>query len=431
MSIKVRYDNFKLTNDPTPDQITSVKQAIRNDVSWGSHTNDFFAVEQACSNKSWKAFTPRYSFDGLTMPSAESFELTFRDDSFNLESEGIDHFIGTIAGDIILNNKLKSIDVADFSFSKNLAGFFPGPNLGMDQILQKFKAVDRPILAYSIKPRMGYSVEVFASIYEEVAKGKADIIEDDERMIDPVYCPFERRVERAEQLQSKYPTLYSANITGPVEKMKQRIDFADKHHIQFVKVDVLVCGFDALRDIACYIREKCSRRIAITVYPDVVGRYRNLSRLFILKMARLCGADIIYAGSPQWSRDSKYDSGIILELEKVFSRHKMLMDEIPWAPHVRSTMATMTNDFHAQRAEIVTLLMKQYLVHSKYAFYVGGGISSSKLGLTKATKNFIESITNAAHWDGQGDYSFSAVSEGGGADEFQNIDIGGMLRSLI
>ncbi len=396
MKTHVRYKNLELVEkieNTYHNDLTDVQNQLRSDVSWGSGNSDFIAVQALVeNNKRWEKFRPKIHLVSENNP--ESFELEFPDKFFNFQSEGVNHFIGTIAGDVILNPKIKNIEIDDFWFSEP-NDYFPGPNFGIDGVYELINAdKDRPLLAYSIKPRMGYTIKQFEAIFSAAVKGGADIVEDDERMIDPEYCPFEMRVKSAARIQTQ-KTYYSANVTGPLDNMKKRVDIAAVNGLKFVKVDVLVTGFDALREITQYIREK-KYETRITVYPDVVGHYRNLSRNFIYKMARLCGADILYAGTPWWSRDAEYTDSMIYECEKVHLRHEKLKDQKNDLVNIKPTLATMTNDISTIRAAVITHIFNRCFSSKKFAFYIGYGISSSD-DITKEIKDIIRKIKIAAN----------------------------------
>ena len=200
MGIKVHYTKLKLASEDNNEdnnlkQLIKVRNQLVEDVSWGSGKSDFRGVKALVNQKApWsKIFKPKFVF--LSESDPKSFEITFPDKFFNFETEGVNHFIGTIEGDVLLNREIKHLEVDDFYFEKP-NDYFPGPNFGIDGVYELFDAKDRPLLAYSIKPRMGYDVELFGKILKAAVNGGADIVEDDERMIDPVYCPFEGRVFR-------------------------------------------------------------------------------------------------------------------------------------------------------------------------------------------------------------------------------------------
>lgn len=407
------------------DRITTAsykaKNSIKNDVTYGTHKL-LVAAECAIQNPSWKYYEPIIKNYPNYRITDSRFELHLSPKQFNIESEGIDHFIGTIAGDILDNSNIEKISVSDFRFPEGMSYIFPGPNLGSDKILELFRepkinhcmhskdtklykdknqssdTINRPLVAFSYKPRMGYSISEFETLYKLAAESGVDIIEDDERMIDPIYCPFEERIKIAAKLQETYKhTKFSANITGSLEKAKERLEIAHINGIKFVKIDVLVTGFETLRQIACLIRDR-NLEMGITVYPDT-KTYRKLSREFILKMSRLCGADIIYAGSPYWSRDLKDYQPIYSAMDELYERHAMLRSEIPWCPNLKRTIPTLTNDFNFNYCELVTAYLKKHYNHTNYAFFIGGGISAFPTTISDAVKITISATEHAVQFD--------------------------------
>jgi hypothetical protein len=167
-----------------------------------------------------------------------------------------------------------------------------------------------------------------------------------------------------------------------------------------VKLDVLVSGFETLRKVAIRIRDEYDSRIAITVYPDAVGAYRNLGREFVLELSRLCGADIIYAGSPNWARYQREIGKLSETVEPVYQRHRRLAEPIAHAEYIKPTLATITNDQHPSRAELLTAYFrKKKNEHSRYAFFVGGGISGFPADIETATRVWMGCLGHAASQD--------------------------------
>jgi len=186
-----------------------------------------------------------------------------------------------------------------------------------------------------------------------------------------------------------------------------------------VKIDVLVSGFETLRKVALKIRDDYSSSIAITVYPDAYGAFRNLSRKFILKMSRLCGADIIYAGSPNWARYEKEEGKLNNTLDPIYQRHSELSDKIMNMAHIKSTLPTITNDQHPSRAELLTVFFRKFKNnHYKYAFFVGGGISSFPADISTASTEWLNCLVHASTTDIESytQYDFSKYEK-----EFRDI----------
>ena len=76
-------------------------------------------------------------------------------------------------------------------------------------------------------------------------------------------------------------------------------------------------------------------------------------------MSRLCGADIIYAGSPNWARYEQEPGDIINSFEKIYYTHQVLSKEFRDAEHIKNTIPTITNDQHPSRIELITALFRK------------------------------------------------------------------------
>jgi ribulose 1,5-bisphosphate carboxylase large subunit-like protein len=404
MSIKVHYGKFRVREGVDPAEI---KKLMARDASWGTHIGDLQAAKATCGDdaqETWKKAEPIITnlVDGL--PKDESFSLTFPSANFNLTSESIDHFVGVVAGDIVLNPDIDSIEVRDFEFLNDdgLYNSFPGPNVGVDQLYNELLKPTlgkdkRPIVAFTVKPRLGLSIGDYKKIFEHAAVSGIDIIEDDERLIDPVSCPFADRVNEISKLQKKYTSIYSVNITADSESALAKLDHCAAQGIKMVKLDVLAAGFETLRKIARRIRDKYASAIAITVYPDAIGAYRKLGREFILRLARMCGADIIYAGSPNWARYEKANAKFKEAIEPVYQRHRLLSDGFAGAPQIKSTLATITNDQHLSRSELlIAYLRKHKNDHYRYGFFVGGGISGFPSDIKTAVQEWMNCVRHAS-----------------------------------
>jgi ribulose 1,5-bisphosphate carboxylase large subunit-like protein len=410
MSIKVTYkigvkEGFKLDD---------VVGAIVKDISWGSFSEEFHSAKKSIEaanaggsngDTNWRSFQPNTTFT----ESNGIFQLALKDHQFNLQSEGLDHFIGTIAGDIARQRGISSFEILDVDFSQTNEGnrgYFKGPKTSIKEMRDFFNltlaSINRPLIAFSIKPRIGLNKDAYATIAKEAALGELDIIEDDERLVDPSYLSFKDRVKILGGLQATSKGKFSVNMTGnqfPMDGnigLEEKFDLAYEAGIRIFKLDVLVSGFNTL----AYLRRLANtkkEKILITSFPDIMGSYRSLSRNVVLKFARLCGADIMYARSA--NLDSRMDGTQEKDIKSIFrevmtAQDILLSQEDEWKNYGQ-TLPTMTHDFHPMVMEVMIYFMRcLYQNHNDYAFFVGGGISSvpnkSILDVSRHIKNVIE-----------------------------------------
>ncbi len=375
--------------------IYEILDEIKRDVSWGTFTEPLSAASKTIGNDDYLKIAPSWDIineyqDG----ELKSYEVDFNFNAgqFSFEEEGINHFIGTIAGDIIRNRRIRRIIVYDFEFEDY--SYFPGPLLGNNELKTNFfsNTLDsrRPIIAFSIKPRIGFNIEEYKKIVSDASTANIDIIEDDERLVSPINCSFSDRINIvSEKIKLGIKSKLSINLTSNPHKIGKRVNEAYAAGIRVFKLDVMVVGFDTLLYLRGLLNEKDENCI-ITVFPDVHGQeYRCLNRRFILKLSRLCGADIIYAGSPFPSRmgeiiennepPSKWFMDVRQWMQECKNMHGVLLNDINNAPHIKSCLPTITHEVNPQIMESLIYLMKMEIDDKmEYAFFIGGGISSFK-----------------------------------------------------
>jgi hypothetical protein len=409
-------------DDGNQHYIYDVVEQLRRDVSWGTYSDGLAAVERTLGNNRWEQYQPDYEIqenifvdDGC---SSHRVTLVFNHDhQFNFQEEGINHFIGTIAGNIIRNRKIKNIVVEDFYFSQNELNYFPGPILGIEKMRSQFFArtlnSPRPLLAFSIKPRIGLSPEDYRKVIQEASDSHIDLIEDDERLVSPAYCSFEARVKQIEHIIENYnpKSKFSINLTCSPFDIQRRIDIAYNAGIRVFKLDVTVSGFDSLLHLRNKLNEKDDPCL-ITVFPDVYGTvYRCLSREFILKLSRLCGADIIYAGSPSTSRmgallekrdQEKWWIEVKTWINALRNVHRLLIEPFPNSDRINTSLPTITHDIDLNFLETLIYVIKLEMNnHMDYAFFVGGGISGMGCGLNlrDSARLWLDVIKYAGNYD--------------------------------
>ena len=399
MKITYQITPKKVEENNHQYDIHEIVDEIKRDISWGTYSERLSAATKTIGNDNYMNLSPDTNINNQhTDNGFISFEVNFnfKKEQFNFEEEGLNHFIGTIAGDIIRNRKIKELIVKDFEFDNY--DFFPGPILGNNELKSKFfsETLDspRPLIAFSIKPRIGFSIEGYKKIIADASKSNIDIIEDDERLVSPLNCSFSERVQSIQEtIKSGTKSKLSINLTSNPHKIDERVAEAYDAGIRVFKLDVMVVGFDTLLHLRTLLNKKDEKCI-ITVFPDVHGSiYRCLSRNFILKLARLCGADIMYAGSPFPSRMGKLiENNEPLEKWSIEYRtwineckkiHAILLDNINNAEHIKSCLPTITHDINPQIMETLIHLMKLGINDKmEYAFFIGGGISSFKCNYT-------------------------------------------------
>lgn len=156
----------------------------------------------------------------------------------------------TVAGEISSHGRIKLLDL---EFPKRYAEMYKGPRFGIDGVRKILGVFDRPLLLNMIKPCTGFSPEVGAKLLYEVGKGGADIIKDDELIVDPPFCPLKVRVKKyMEQCKRIYEeigrvVLYTPNITDRPDKILDHAREAIDAGAKGLMISYLPAGFSSIQ----------------------------------------------------------------------------------------------------------------------------------------------------------------------------------------
>jgi 2,3-diketo-5-methylthiopentyl-1-phosphate enolase len=207
--------------------------------------------------------------------------------------------LSTIPGNISFAFPVKLVDI---EFPEGFLAKFQGPKFGVDGLRQLLGVHGRPLVNNMIKPCTGFPPEVGAKLVYEAAAGGVDIIKDDELLGgSPEFSPLEKRVEMYMEAIHKADaekgekTLYTVNITGPVDKLRDNALRAIKAGANALMVNYVATGLSALRRLA----EDPDINVPILGHATaggsmIVSPYSGISApLIMAKLPRMAGADIL------------------------------------------------------------------------------------------------------------------------------------------
>jgi ribulose-bisphosphate carboxylase large chain len=189
--------------------------------------------------------------EGLCPIEEGCFEATlvFSD---NIAGDDFIQFLNALLG----NSGLKpNIRLVDFSLSTLLRQTVKGPRFGITGIRRQLGVDKRPLLATALKP-MGLSSEELAGLAYQYAKGGIDIVKDDHGLADQPFSRFEDRVLRCADSVSEANArfsrrcLYAPNITGPMDLILERAQFAKNAGATGALIAPGLVGFDAMRALS-------------------------------------------------------------------------------------------------------------------------------------------------------------------------------------
>lgn len=314
--------------------------------------------------------------------------LSFPATNVDWEYNSVPALLSLVGGDVLGSSGVgNSAVVRSVRLPDSVTRQFSGPKLGIGGVRRICKVPDRPIVAFSVKPRLGLTSREFATLCTEAALGGIDIVEDDERLSNQRHS---RLLERAEVTlealaRSGRNTVYSANITGRADEIVYVAEELVKLGVRMLKIDVLPTGYSALQAVSEWLHTS-PHDVAITVYPAMTRLYeRSLPRDFILELAKLCGADMVYAGVPVLpaagrSHDAVRDFARAAEHHEGLKQRKFHQ---PVLPTISTSITPMNIGAYAQ------------LLGNDVAFFVGAGIAAYKGGLKAGAELLLKALAHA------------------------------------
>jgi ribulose-bisphosphate carboxylase large chain len=184
------------------------------------------------------------------------------------------------------------------AWPEELLACFGGPAFGVAGLRALCRAEPgRPLLATALKP-LGSSVRDLARRASEGALGGVDLIKDDHGLADQDWAPFRERVlacagevARANRATGG-ATLYAPNLTGPVDRLAERLETLADAGCRAALVAPLLLGLDTVRRLAD------SAGVALVAHPAFAGSFASPDRgiapeLLFGDLFRLAGADAV------------------------------------------------------------------------------------------------------------------------------------------
>jgi ribulose 1,5-bisphosphate carboxylase large subunit-like protein len=194
--------------------------------------------------------------------------------------------------------------LVDFELPEEMLARFPGPGFGIKGTRDLMGAGPEELLIGTIvKPTAGLSPKEVADLAYGAALGGIRFIKDDEKMMNPPYCPLAERVRLVSQAlrraegETGRRVIYAAHITTTPDKILDRARVALENGATALMVNFFAAGFSSLQ----ILRE--SPEIQVPIYAHCGGREsfgraqgQGISPSVVVKMVRLLGGDYFRAG---------------------------------------------------------------------------------------------------------------------------------------
>lgn len=191
----------------------------------------------------------------------------------------------------------RGIRIRAIDWPTELLRQFPGPSFGVAGLRELTGVAGRPLLAGALKP-VGLGVRELARLAGDCALGGLDLVKDDHSLADQPTAPFRERVltvaehvARANR-QTGGSCLYVPNLTGPVDRLGERLDDLRDAGVRAAMVAPLLLGLDTVRSLAT------SSGVALLGHPAFAGslvapRQGLAPELLFGDLFRIAGCDAV------------------------------------------------------------------------------------------------------------------------------------------
>ena len=229
-----------------------------------------------------------------------------------------------------IQGSTKQLRLLDVDLPESLWSAFPGPRFGSEG-LRRFMPNDGvPLFGVILKPRQGLTPELAASIAAAATRGGADYVIDDEVLVNNPRC---RLIDRANAIMTACepiaerrgrPLLYVVNVISRQSRVNNWLSELSRLRQGQVRLGImvngLVMGFETVTDIRRTMPEW--PLIATTVASGmlILSPNYNISEHVLVQLARLAGADAVYA--VRHATEYAYDPSKIYTLQKHLSQRE-------------------------------------------------------------------------------------------------------------
>ncbi len=234
----------------------------------------------------------------------------------------------SVGGPILEFVYYQRVAFLDFQLPQKALARFPGPKFGI-RGSREFIGLDddKPLMGTIIKPCCGLTPEEAAEKCYQAALGGAVLIKDDEKMMGPQYCPFEKKVRlisealRKAEAQTGKKVIYAPHLTARPDKIKAMAMKAIEYGATGVMFNAILANNLGTVEILAEDPD-----INVPIYVHSGGRSalstgpRRIDDVVIAKLTRLCGGDYFQIGvmGQRNVHVASLDPGLLLRLDEVF-----------------------------------------------------------------------------------------------------------------
>lgn len=280
----------------------------------------------------------------------------------------------------------QDVRLVSFSLTHGLLSSWKGPRYGIAGLRRAVGVADRPLACAVLKP-LGRSPAELAKLAAHCVRGGADLIKDDQALLDQRFCPFSERVGRCAQAIAEAssrrgrPCLYFAHVSGAADTMRLRAREAKRLGATGLLIGPGLTGFDALRAVA----EDEELALPIASHPAFLGTCASRGggglapAVAYALLPRLAGADMAIYPSFDAGYNMPRNDGVSVAVNCRQAWH-----------HVRPSMPAVGGRISADRIDNVIGALGQDIV-----FVLGSWIQENERGVVAALERFQRALAQS------------------------------------
>jgi len=243
-------------------------------------------------------FTPQGKYKSAPTTAKIAFPVA----NYNFKEDGVTQLLCTLMGGQMDIDMIQECRLTDIEFPQIVLNSFQGPKFGLNEIKQRAKAIDRPLLGGIIKPKTGISITQLEQMVTELIEGGVDFIKEDEVLGDPACCPFYERVPKIVDLVKRLSAMqgkevfYAPCINADPPFYAERAIFASENGANAVHLNFWagLGAYKHLRSLdlntAIFFQKSGDK-----ILTEKEHKY-SIDFSVICQLARMSGVDFIHAG---------------------------------------------------------------------------------------------------------------------------------------
>ncbi len=286
-----------------------------------------------------------------------------------------------VGNDVSTALRTKLIDLELFGGAEKC---FSSPKQDISFLRTLTGAENRPLVLNMIKPCAGYTADVGAELFRQVALGGVDLVKDDELLGSPRYNEVAERTRRYVRVsdevfaQTGKRTLYVPNISGKPAQMRENVRAVLDAGAKACLVNFVFGGLDTLTEL----NEEFGDRIfllahyaGLSVMESGVG-----NGVFLGILARLAGAHGVMTMAP-----NPKDAAAMLDFHQTVQKQRLPIGQL--APTVTTVGGGITP---INQAWIGKTLGNDVIIG------IGGAIQGHPMGTTAGARAAMRAVSASA-----------------------------------